>query len=185
MDQKKDRKKIKAEPGAAGHKYTWAWILGLLIIVVALFGLSLYQRYKDIGKNDGYSYVDARVVEVSTQKKYRWYKWRRRTTTTYIKVAYKPEGSDKYYEIGKNDLGPRIINKPYRVYYKADDPKDAYIAICDWLTREYVPADKSYDLPIAIAGYVILIALIYSLVSKREKRSIKKGTLKPGEKAKD
>ena len=108
------------------------------------------------------------------KKKYRWYKWRRRTTTTYIKVAYKPEGSDKYYEIGKNDLGPRIINKPYRVYYKADDPKDAYIAICDWLTREYVPADKSYDLPIAIAGYVILIALIYSLVDKREKRNIKK-----------
>ena len=50
MDQKKDRKKIKAEPGAAGHKYTWAWILGLFIIVVALFGLSLYQRYKDIGR---------------------------------------------------------------------------------------------------------------------------------------
>ena len=186
MEQTKDRKQIRAELDAAGFKNTWVWVLCMLIIAAVLIGISLFQRYKDISKNREYSYADAILIEYNQQKTYRWRKRGPNTTTrTYIKVAYKPEGSDKYYEIGKNDLGPRIINKPYRVYYKADDPKDAYIAICDWLTREYVPADKSYDLPIAIAGYVILIALIYSLVDKREKRNIKKGTLKPGEKAKD
>ena len=67
MDQKKDKKQIRAELDAAGFKNTWAWVLGLLIIAATLIGLSLFLRYKDVSKNDGYSYVDAILIEYNQQ----------------------------------------------------------------------------------------------------------------------
>ena len=127
MEQTKDRKQIRAELDAAGFKNTWVWVLCMHIIAAVLIGISLFQRYKDISKNREYSYADAILIEYNQQKTYRWrIKGPNTTTRTYIKVAYTPEGSDKHYEIGKNDVQPSIVNKPYRVYYKADDPKDAY-----------------------------------------------------------
>ena len=184
MEQKKDRKQIRAELDAAGFENTWAWVLGFLFIALVLVGIGFHIRYKDLSKNEGYSYVDASLIEVDKQNTYMWRKWRRRTTTTYIKVAYKPEGSDKYYEIGKNDVEPRIVNKPYRVFYKEDDPKDAYITMCDWLTGEYLPVEKDYDLPIALAGFATIIALYLFFDEQRARHKIKKGTFKVRKRAK-
>lgn len=181
MDQKKDKKQIRAELDAAGFKNTWAWVLGLLIIAATLIGLSLFLRYKDVSKNDGYSYVDAKLIEFNQQKHWRWGKYRYKD---YIKVAYKPEGSDKYYEKGKNDVQPSIVNKPYRVYYKADDPKDAYITRCDWLTGQYLPVEKNYNLPISLSGFAAISGLYLFFDEQRAKKRIKKGTFKSRKKAK-
>ena len=185
MDQKKDKKQIRAELDAAGFKNTWAWVLGLLIIAATLICLSLFLRYKDVSKNREYSYADAILIEYNQQKTYRWRKRGPNTTTrTYIKVAYTPEGSDKHYEIGKNDVQPSIVNKPYRVYYKADDPKDAFITRCDWLTGQYLPVEKNYDLPISLSGFAAISGLYLFFDEQRAKRRIKKGTFKSRKKAK-
>ena len=185
MEQTKDRKQIRAELDAAGFKNTWVWVLCMLIIAAVLIGISLFQRYKDISKNREYSYADAILIEYNQQKTYRWrIKGPNTTTRTYIKVAYKPEGSDKYYEKGKDDVQPSIVNKPYRVYYKADDPKDAYIARCDWLTGQYLPVEKNYDLPISLSGFAAISGLYLFFDEQRAKRRIKKGTFKPRKKAK-
>lgn len=186
MEQTKDRKQIRAELDAAGFKNTWVWVLCMLIIAAVLIGISLFQRYKDISKNREYSYADAILIEHNQQKTYRWRKQGSNTTTrTYIKVAYTPEGSDKHYEIGKNDVQPSIINKPYRVFYKADDPKDAYITRCDWLTGEYIPVEKNYDLPISFAGFLTIAALYLFFDEQMAKKRIRKGTFNPGKKAKN
>ena len=181
MEQTKDKKQIRAELDAAGFKNTWVWVLGLLIIAAALIGLSLFLRYKDVAKNDGYLYVDAKLIEFNQQKTWRWGKYR---YNDYIKVAYKPEGSDKYYEKGKNDVQPSIVNKPYRVFYMADDPKDAYITRCDWLTGQYLPVEKNYDLPITLSVFAAGAGLYLFFDEQRAKRRIKKGTFNSRKKAK-
>lgn len=185
MEQTKDKKQIRAELDAAGFKNNWVLVLCMFLIAAILFGISLFIRYKDLSKNEGYSYVDAILIDHNQQKTYRhWRKYGPNTTTrTYIKVAYTPEGSDKHYEIGENDVQPNIVNKPYRVFYKADDPKDAYITRCDWLTGQYFPVEKNYDLPISLAGLVIIIALYFIIDEQRAKRRIKKSTFKSRKKA--
>ena len=81
-------------------------------------------------------------------------------------------------------MQPSIVNKPYRVYYKADDPKDAYITRCDWLTGQYLPVEKNYDLPISLSGFAAISGLYLFFDEQRAKRRIKKGTFKPRKKAK-
>ena len=58
-------------------------------------------------------------------------------------------------------------------YYQDDgnDPRKVFLARYDWLVRNYLPADKSYNIPLIIAGILLIIGIYYLADDKPKKKS--------------
>ena len=182
MDQpKRTKEQIKADLAAAGYKNQGAWVVGVLLVAAIIFGIGFYFRYKDIRKADDYEYVKGTVTKTYTTST----KIGRKTNRDrHVVLKFKPKGQDKEYNASVDDSW-RFFGD-YRVYYKKNDYNDKYVAIQDWLTREYIPDGKNYDVPVVISGILVLSALYLFIDAIRAKSRAKKGTLKikkpvPGE----
>ena len=175
MDQpKRTKEQIKADLAAAGHKNQGAWVVGVLLIAAIVFGIGFYFRYQAIHKGDSYEYVKGTVTKTyNTSTKI----GRRRNTDRHVILKFKPKGSDKEYNASVDDSW-RFFGD-YRVYYKKNDYNDNYVAIQDWLTREYIPDGKNYDVTVAISGILLLSALYLFIDAVKAKSRAKKGLLKP------
>jgi len=182
MDQpKRTKEQIKADLEAGGYKNQGAWVVGVLLLAAIVFGIGFYFRYKDIRKADDYEYVKGTVTKTYTTST----KIGRKTNRDrHVVLKFKPKGQDKEYNASVDDSW-RFFGD-YRVYYKKNDYNDKYVAIQDWLTREYIPDGKNYDVPVAISGILVLSALYLFIDAIRAKSRAKKGTLRtkkpvPGE----
>ena len=51
-----------------------------------------------------------------------------------------------------------------------DDPDDVFLANYDWLARDYLPADKSYNIPLIIAGVLVMIGIYYLIDGNKAKK---------------
>ena len=157
-------------------------VLGIIhfLIVLIIIGINLYFRFTDIHRGDGYEHVPG----VITKREESYTKIGRRTSSkTWLTVRYKPEGSDKEREYHGTDFSYGFLYKGtvVRVYYKMDGtvPSDVFIARYDWLVKDYLPADKSYNIPLIVAGILLLIGIYYIADNKKSKSKRKDPDYKP------
>ena len=175
MDQpKRTKEQIKADLKAGGYKNQGAWVVGVLLVAAIIFGIGFYFRYKDIRKADDYEYVKGTVTKTYTTSTKTG---RRRNRDRHVILKFKPKGQDKEYNASVDDSW-RFFGD-YRVYYKKNDYNDNYVAIQDWLTGEYIPDGKNYDVTVAISGILLLSALYLFIDAVKAKSRAKKGLLKP------
>ena len=150
-------------------------VLGIIHIVIVLIiaGTNLYFRFTDARKGDGFEYVEGVIVK--REEKYS-YIGRRRISDTWITVRYMPKEEERKREYIGTDFsyGFLYTGTRLRVYYKYDgsNPKDVYLARYDWLVKDYLPADKSYNIPLIVAGILLIIGIYYFVdIKKPQKRS--------------
>lgn len=147
----------------------------ILLIIFGILGVNLYFRFTDRHKGDGYEYVDG----VITKKENRYsYIGRSKSSKTWITVEYTPKGSTAKRVFSGTDFSYDYLfrGETVRVYYKGGDPREnVFIAKYDWLVKDYLPAYKSYNIPL-IVSCVLLIISIYFFVDdtkpKKKKNSI-------------
>ena len=48
-----------------------------------------------------------------------------------------------------------------RIYFMENNPDEAYAARKDWLTRKYLPAENSYNIPLIISAVLIIIGIYF------------------------
>ena len=172
--QKRTKQQIKADLDAAGYGHQGAWVVGILLIAAIVFGIGFYFRWQAIRKCDSYEYTKGYGRKTYTLK----HKTGRKTySEKHVSIRFKPEGSKKEYTASV-DKSYLFFGEP-RVYYMKDDPQDCFIAMPDWLTGQYIPDGKNYDITVAIAGILVLVALYLFIDNIKAKRRAKKGTLKP------
>lgn len=176
MEPTADKNEIKARLEAAGFGGTWAWVISLFVIAGIVFGIGYYLRYKDTIIKEGYAVADGILVEQSSREEHIG---RRRRHAIYIKIRFKPEGSEKNYEAGCSDSYLYVggHHKFKAVYYKKD-PNDAYVTRDDWLTGSFVPVSKNYDVPVVISFFALASGLYLTFDYLRAKKRAKKGTLR-------
>ncbi|MBO4450556.1 MAG: hypothetical protein J5777_08210 [Clostridiales bacterium] len=151
-------------------------VLGIihLLVVAIILGVNLYFRFTDVHKGDGYEYVDGVIVK--REEKYS-YIGRNRTSDTWITVRYTPKETGKQREYLGTDFsyGFLYTGTVLRVYYKMDGlhPRDVFLAKYDWLVRDYLPADKSYNIPLFIAGALLMIGIYYFIDDNKAKNKDK------------
>lgn len=148
-------------------------VLGIihLLIALAIVGTNIYFRFNDVHRGEGFDYVDGVITgRYETYKKI----GRRKASDTTIIVRYTPEGSKKAREFRGTDFSYSYLftGTTVRVYYKLDGniPRDVFIARYDWLVKDYLPADKSYNIPLIIAGVVVLIGIYYLSGNNKKKK---------------
>ena len=148
-------------------------VLGIihLLIVAVIIGLNLYFRFTDVHRGDGYEHVPG----VITKREEQYTKIGRRTSSkTWITVRYKPKGTDRDREYSGTDFSYGFLYQGtvVRVYYKdnGDDPRNVFIARYDWLVRDYLPADKSYNIPLIVAGVLLIIGIYYFTDNRKPKK---------------
>jgi hypothetical protein len=157
-------------------------VLGILHLLIALIiiAFNLYFRFTDVHKFDGFDHVEGVIVK--REAKYS-YIGRRRVNDTWITVRYTPEGTDKKREFIGTDFsyGFLYTGTVLRVYYKmdGDDPDDVFLANYDWLARDYLPADKSYNIPLIIAGVLVMIGIYYLIDGNKAKKKNAGGKTAP------
>ena len=149
-------------------------VLGIIHIVIVLIivGVNLYFRFTDVHRGDGFEYVEGVIVKREAKRSYIG---RRRISDTWITVSYTPKGSSKKREFVGTDFsyGYLFTGDTLRVYYKPDGskPDDVFLARYDWLVRDYLPADKSYNIPLIIAGVLLIIGIYYLSGDKKAKKT--------------
>lgn len=147
----------------------------LLLIVLLIVGINMYSRYRDIQRSKDYKYtvsMETKVTERSTKV------GRRRSYEYSVWVKYSVDGDDMTYVFWDTDFSYEFLydGQPLRVYYKEDDPENAYIAKKDWLTKKYLRADKSYNIPLVISGILLIIAIYFFIDDTKPKKKKTKGT---------
>ena len=148
-------------------------VLGIIhfVIVLIIIGTNLYFRFTDARKGDSFEYVEGVIVK--REEKYH-YIGRRRTSDTWITVRYTPKEEERKREYIGTDFsyGFLYTGTRLRVYYKYDgsNPKDVYLARYDWLVKDYLPADKSYNIPLIVAGILLIIGIYYLADNKKPKK---------------
>ncbi|MBP5775829.1 MAG: hypothetical protein J6W36_09055, partial [Clostridiales bacterium] len=148
-------------------------VLGIIhiVIVLIIIGTNLYFRFTDARKGDSFEYVEGVIVK--REEKYS-YIGRRRTSDTWITVRYTPKEEERKREYIGTDFsyGFLYTGTRLRVYYKYDgsNPKDVYLARYDWLVKDYLPADKSYNIPLIVAGILLIIGIYYLADNKKPKK---------------
>lgn len=146
-------------------------VLGTIIFLTAIIvvGTNLYFRYTDRNKGKGYDYTEGVVTGFARREV--WIGRNRRTEDT-ILVEYRPKYSEKPVTFSGNDFSYQFIRRGevLRVYYKGTDPGDAFIAKYDWLVKDYLPAYKSYNIPLIVAAILMTLG-IYFFVDETKKKS--------------
>lgn len=151
-------------------------VLAVIHFVIALIiiGVNLYFRFTDVHRGDGYEYVDGVIVNREVKRSYIG---RRRVSETWITVRYTPKGTDKKREFIGTDFSYGFLydGTVLRVYYQdnGNDPRKVFLARYDWLVRDYLPADKSYNIPLIIAGILLIIGIYYLADDKPKKKNKK------------
>ncbi len=146
-------------------------VLGVLHLLIAfgIAGVNLYFRFTDMHRADGYEYAEGVIIK---REEKAHYIGARKSTDTWITVQYTPKGSDKKKTHSDTDFsyGFLYTGTPVRVYYKGDDPRDIFFARYDWIVRDYLPADKSYNIPLIVAGILLIIGIYYLADNKKPKK---------------
>ncbi len=137
-------------------------IVGIVIIIIALIiiGISMFFRISDGLKSKDYAHVDGNVSFIDT---YKTRVGRKVSSNRVISVRYTPEGSDLEYVVDGPDgsIKSAKIGDTFRVYYKENNPNNAYIAEKDWLTRRYIHKGKNYSIPLVIGAVVFFIGYAF------------------------
>lgn len=151
------------EIDALGNKINRMIGFGFLIIAIILSSINMYCRFKDASKAEAYEYTDGAVIKADEHKSYPFGGYGRPSYEYEIKVEYLPKGEDRSYVFWDYSNGYEniYIGDTLRIYYKEDDPEEAYAAKKDWLTKKYLPAENRYNIPLVISLVLIIIGIFF------------------------
>lgn len=170
-----EKEYTQEELDALGNKVNRMIGFAILIIAAIIISINLYCRFSDDSKAKDYEYTDGSVIKKEEYKTYPFGGYGRPNYDYEIKVEYLPKGEDHTYifwdyahAYENIELGDIL-----RIYYKEDDPEEAYAARKDWLTKKYLPAENHYNIPLVISLVLIVIGIYFFLDDSKKSENKK------------
>jgi len=138
------------------NKTVGKWMLRIAGII---FCINMLCRVIDAGKSMEYVQVSGTVTKTQTtdelhagKKSYTYHVW----VTYPIKGMDWPQYISEDYSFHLFSTGDSVP-----VLYRKDDFFEAYIAKKDWITKAYLPAGKSYNIPLAISIVLMVVGFLF------------------------
>ena len=144
---------------------------GFIVAAVLIICINMLCRVSGSRKGIGYEYVDGVVTKWVEKKSYP-FGVKRPSYDYTIWVEYDPVGASHTYTMIDYSHAYEYVRKGdiLRVYYRADDPDEAFTAKKDWLTKEYLPAENDYNIPLIISVPLILIGIYFFIDDEKQKK---------------
>ena len=151
------------ETDALGRKANRVIALGFFVIAAIIISVNMLCRFAGINKAKQYEYTDGVVTRTEEKKSYPFGGYGRPSYDYTIWVEYQPEDEDYAFTLIDSSYTYEYIDKgdALRVYYRKDNPDEAYAAKKDWLTRKYLPVENNYNIAVIIAEVLIIIGLFF------------------------
>ena len=165
-----DKEYTKEELDTLGNKINRMIGFAFLIIAMVIISINMFCRFAGALKAKPYEYTDGVVIKREEHKTYPFGGYGRPDYNYEIKVEYVPEGEDRTYIFWDYSHAYEFINKgdTLRIYYMEDDPDESYAARRDWLTRMYLPAENSYNIPLVISAVLIIIGIFFFIDDSKD-----------------
>ena len=146
----------------------------ILIIAVIIIAVSVTLRYRACDKASGYEYTDGTITETKEIKTYPFGGYGRPNYDYRIHVEFTPEGQERPITFidYSHEYEFLYAGDTVRIYYMADDPHEAFVARKDWLTKSYIPQESNYDIPLVIAGVIIIIGVFFFIDDSKLRRKL-------------
>ena len=161
MFMSSEQELTQEEIDALGIKANRVIVLGLFAIAAIIISVNMLCRFAGINKAKQYEYTDGVVTKTEEKKSYPFGGYGRPSYDYTIWVEYQSESDNYAFTLIDSSYTYEHIDKgdTLRVYYRKDNPDEAYAAKKDWLTRKYLPAENNYNIAIIIAEVLIVIGL--------------------------
>ncbi|MBP5655630.1 MAG: DUF3592 domain-containing protein [Clostridiales bacterium] len=176
-DLTEEEKKVLNSQGYAFNRIVGT---GALIVVVIIIVINLICRFVGIKQASDYVYTEGTVISTSEDKipnpGVRRKRGRGNRYLYSVTIAYTPpkEGYEMVYHGMAESYRYLREGQTLRVYYKEDSPYTSYPAKLDWLTGQYLPADQSYNLPLVIAGVILVIGVALTADNRKSLKKLEK-----------
>lgn len=166
-----EKKYTQDEIDALGNKYNRIIGVGIIAVAILIISINMCCRFAGAIKSRHYEYTDGIVIKKEEYKLYPFGANGRPNYNYEIKVEYVPEGESRTYTFWDYSHAYEFIDKgdTLRIYYMEDDPEESYAAQRDWLTRMYLPAENSYNIPLVIAAVLIIIGIYFFIDDNKTK----------------
>lgn len=150
------RKMQKKEEEEKFNKAIGKWMLRIAGIILCV---NVLCRVVDAGKSREYVQVSGTVTKTQTTDELRAGK---RLYTYHVWVTYPIQGMDwpQYISEKNSSFDMFSTGDHVPVLYRKDNFFEAYIAKKDWMTGAYLPASKSYNIPLVISIVLMVVGFL-------------------------